>query len=355
LRADTYREAHTGRVTMASTVRSDAGGSVIGFAIVFVSLVFRALIPAPAWVLFVVLAVGVLLAVKDGISGLDVITLGLAGFMIVGPLMSGAFTSRTDAPDVEEPIPVPTGYGFKLNADSTNLEHKYDSGRMPPKQAESAAVEVVDYYVDGLSPAWTLVSRNEAPPAPHVELRQGDTSRGISISVSVVTPEGRPAVLVLRIRTLLCGEDLPELSHGGCRPAPVSKLVRYPGGGPVPIAEPSTGPLREPVPLPPSYEFALVEGISSEQVHAYVSTTSMSTAEADRGQRAVMRYYRHALNDWTIVETDDAKLVVKDPDSTSGLEIDAGSGVWVKGGRVELQIRKLYCPEDYSCTWTAPG
>lgn len=131
--------------------------------------------------------------------------------------------------------------------------------------------------------------------------------------------------------------------------------MRYPGGGPVPIAEPSTGPLREPVPLPPSYEFALVEGISSEQVHAYVSTTSMSTAEADRGQRAVMRYYRHALNDWTIVETDDAKLVVKDPDSTSGLEIDAGSGVWVKGGRVELQIRTLYCPEDYSCTWTAPG
>jgi hypothetical protein len=64
---------------MASAVRSDAGGSVIGFAIVFVSLVFRGFIPAPTWVWFVVLAVGVLLAVKDGISGLDVITLGLAG------------------------------------------------------------------------------------------------------------------------------------------------------------------------------------------------------------------------------------------------------------------------------------
>jgi hypothetical protein len=137
--------------------------------------------------------------------------------------------------------------------------------------------------------------------------------------------------------------------------APVRKLVRYPGGGPVPVAEPNTGPLREPVPLPPGYEFALVAGASDEQRHSYVSTTSMSTAEADRGQRAVIRYYRHALNDWTIVETDEAKLVVKDPDSTSGLEIYARPGSWVMGGRVELEIRKLYCPEDYSCTWIAAG
>jgi hypothetical protein len=60
---------------MASTLRDEAGGSVIGFAIVFVSLIFRGLIPRPTWVCFVVLAVGVLLAVKDGISGLDLIRL----------------------------------------------------------------------------------------------------------------------------------------------------------------------------------------------------------------------------------------------------------------------------------------
>jgi hypothetical protein len=342
---------------MASTVRSDVGGSVIGFAIVFVSFVFRGFIPAPTWVWLLVLAVGVLLAVKNGIRGLDVITLGIAGFMIVGPLVSGAITATTTAADLEEPIPVPSGYGFKLNPDSTNLEHKYDSGRVPPQQAEVAAVEAVDYYVNRLSPEWTLVSRQEPPLPLEVELRQGDTSRGISISVSVVTPQGRPAVLVLSIRTLLCGEDLPvpEPSPDGCMAAPVSTLVRYPGGGPVPVAEPSTGPLREPVPLPPGYDFALVAGISDEQVHAYVSTTSMSDAEADRGQRAVMRYYRHALNDWTIVETDEANLVVKDPDSTSGLEIDARTGVSVMGGRVELEIRQIYCPEDYSCTWTAAG
>ena len=110
---------------MASTVRDDAGGSVFGFAIVFVSFVFRSLIPAPTGVWLVVLAVGVLLAVKDGISGLDVITLALAGFMVVGPLISGAYTATTDAADLEEPIPVPSGYGFELDPRSTNLEHLY--------------------------------------------------------------------------------------------------------------------------------------------------------------------------------------------------------------------------------------
>jgi membrane-bound ClpP family serine protease len=82
---------------MASAVRDDAGGSVIGFAIVFVSFVFRGFIPAPTWVWLVVLAVGVLLAVKDGISGLDVITLVLAGVIVVGSLTSVANTATTDA------------------------------------------------------------------------------------------------------------------------------------------------------------------------------------------------------------------------------------------------------------------
>ena len=44
---------------MASTVQGDAGGSIIGFVIVFVSFVFRGFIPAPTWVWLVVLAVGV--------------------------------------------------------------------------------------------------------------------------------------------------------------------------------------------------------------------------------------------------------------------------------------------------------
>lgn len=161
---------------------------------------------------------------------------------------------------------------------------------LPPQQAEVAAGEVVDYYVNSLSPEWTLVSRQEPPLPLEVELRQGDTSRGISISVSVVTPQGRPAVLVLSIRTLLCGEDLPvpEPSPGGCMAAPVSKLVRYPGGGPVPVAEPSTGPLREPVPLPPGFTSPSEGGLPPDR---YRSVLCPRTGRRDRGDHS-----RAALN-----------------------------------------------------------
>jgi hypothetical protein len=34
--------------------------------------------------------------------------------MIVGPLISGAYMATTDAADLEEPIPVPSGYEVVL-------------------------------------------------------------------------------------------------------------------------------------------------------------------------------------------------------------------------------------------------
>jgi hypothetical protein len=342
---------------MASAVRSDAGGSVIGFAVVFVSFVFRSLIPGPTWVWFVVLAVGVLLAVKDGISGLDVVTLGLAGFMIVGPLISGAHTATTDAADLEEPIPVPSGYGFELDPRSTNREHFYRSGSMPLERAQSAAVEVIDNYVDALAPEWTVIDREERPPdLSMVELRQGDSSRGISIFVGVVEPFGRPAFLDLRIQALLCREGLPSFGSGevSCMGAPISQLVRYPGGEPVvPSPQPSPGPLREPVPVPSGYGFSVNTGLTSEDVHAY-SSAIMSIPEARRAERLVLRYYRQALDDWIIVAKDQRNLLIKDPDSTDGLAIEADWSVWDgedQTGIVELEIRAITCSDDYSCNW----
>ena len=340
---------------MASAVRSDAGGSVIGFAIVFVSLVFRGFIPAPPWVWFVVLAVGVVLAVKDGIGGLDVVTLGLAGFMIVGPLVSGSLTAMSDAPDLEEPIPVPSGYGFELDPRSTNLEHLYRSESMSLERAQSAAVEVVDHYVDALAPEWIVIDREERPDLSMVELRQGDSSRGISVFVGVVEPFGRPAFLDLRIQALLCGEGLSGLgsSEVSCMTAPISGLVRYPGGEPViPSPPPSPGPLREPVPVPPGYGFSFVPGLSGDDVHAYISDI-MGIPEARGGQRLVLRYYRRALDDWIIVAEDKRNLLVKDPDSTHGLAIQADWSLWVGevSGVVELEIRAISCSDDYSCNW----
>jgi hypothetical protein len=342
---------------MASTVRDKAGGSVVGFAIVFVSFVFRGLVPAPSWFWLVVLAAGVLLAVKDGISGLDLITLGLAGVMIVGPLLADAATPNP--PDLEEPIPVPSGYGFELDPDSTNLEHLYESGPITPKRAQFAAVEVVDHYVDALTPAWTVIDREKRPDMSSVELREGDSSRGISIFVGVVEPFGRPAFLDLRIQALHCTDDLPGLSSGEvtCMTAPISDLVRYPGGEPVvPSPQPSPGPLREPVPIPPGYGFSVDTGLSSEDMNTYRSAI-MGIPEARRAQRLVLRYYRQELDDWIIVAKDERILLVKDPDSTDGLAIQADWSVYVGevSGVVELEIHAITCREDYSCNWHPAG
>jgi len=205
---------------MASTVRDDAGGSVIGFAIVFVSLVFRSFIPAPTWVWLVVLAVGVLLAVKDGISGLDVVTLGLAGFMIVGTLVSGANTATSDAPDLKlnEPIPVPAEYGFRLDGLHRDFARMYRSKPIPVKTANRAVAEVVDYYIAGLAPEWTVVERKEDlgfgdTLNAQAKFRQGDTSNGIGIQV-YADVWGRSAAVILIIQALNCGDDVPGLPSG---------------------------------------------------------------------------------------------------------------------------------------------
>jgi hypothetical protein len=205
---------------MASAARDDAGGSVIGFAIVFVSLVFRGFIPAPTWVWLVVLAVGVLLAVKDGISGLDVVTLALAGFIVVGSLTSVANTATTDAPDLtlKEPIPAPAGYGFRLDDSYQASTRTYRSEPIPGKTANEAVQEVVYYYMAGLAPEWTVIERTEDVGYGHglnaqAMFRQGDTSNGIGIQV-YADLRGRSSTVVLMIQALNCGDDVPGFPSG---------------------------------------------------------------------------------------------------------------------------------------------
>jgi hypothetical protein len=207
---------------MATTARDDAGGSVIGFAIVFVSFIFHGLIPAPTWVWLVVLALGVLLALEDGISGLDVITLGLAGFMIVGSLMSVANTATSDAPDLtlKEPIPAPAGYAHVLDASYKDSARMYRSQPIPVKTTNAAIAYVVDYYIAGLAPEWMVVEQKEELGVRdtlnvHAKFRQGDTSNGIGIQVYAnVAPVGRSAPVILIIQALNCGDDVPGLPSG---------------------------------------------------------------------------------------------------------------------------------------------
>jgi len=212
---------------MSSTAQDDAGGSVIGFVIVFVSLVFRSLIPAPTWVWLAVLAVGILLALKDGINGFDVVTLAVAGFMIVGSVMSVADTA-TEAPDLtlKEPIPVPAGYGFRQEDSAVDSTRIYRSEPIPPvkrykqavAEANQAVAEVVDYYIAGLPPEWTVVDRTEDlgygdTLNAQAKFRQGDTSNGIGIQV-YADVLGRSATVILTIQALNCGEDVPGFPSG---------------------------------------------------------------------------------------------------------------------------------------------
>jgi hypothetical protein len=320
--------------------------------------------------LLITVAAVFVLPVPPGLS-IGIAIFGFILTMIEGrsiySLMAGALTAWSvfvlviaraaspDAPDLEEPIPVPSGYGFELDSRSTNREHLYESGSMPLERAQSAAVEVVDHYVDALTPGWTVIAREGRPDLSSVDLREGDSSRGISIFVGVVEPFDRPAFLDLRIQALLCREDIPGLEPGEvtCMTAPIRDLVHYPGGEPVVASPlPSPEPLREPVPVPPGYGFSVDTGLTSEEMHAYRSAI-MGIPKARRAQRLVLRYYRQELDDWIIVAKDELNLLVKDPDSTDGLAILADWSIYVGevSGIVELEIRAITCQEDYSCNW----
>jgi hypothetical protein len=213
---------------MASAAQDDAGGSVIGFVIVFVSVVFRGLIPAPTWVWLAVLGVGVVFALKDGISGFDVVTLAVAGFLIVGSLTSIADTA-TEAPNLtmKEPIPVPAGYGFKLDGSVQNSTRTYRSEPLllvkrynqAVAEANQAVAEVVDYYIAGLPLEWTIVDRTEKVGYgdglnAQAKFRQGDTSNGIGIQVYADVWGLSDTTAVLMIQALNCGEDVPGFPSG---------------------------------------------------------------------------------------------------------------------------------------------
>ena len=207
---------------MASTVQRDPVGSISGFVIVLMVFIFGSFIPAPLWVRLAVLAVATLLAVKGGVSGLDVITLGFVLFMIGGSLVSGAFNATTEAPDptLKEPIPVPSGYGFKLEGSGQNSTRTYRSELLPPvkrykeavAEVNQAVAEVVDYYIAGLPPEWTIVDRTENLRYGNAQakFRQGDTSHGIGIQVYGDVRDLSDTTVVLMIYALNCGEDVPQ-------------------------------------------------------------------------------------------------------------------------------------------------
>jgi hypothetical protein len=329
------------------SMRTTEGGGVLGFAIAFLAFAFGGAFGLPASVRLLVIGVGVLVAVLSaGMRGLGLAALVLGGVVLVSSIT--LFRAPGSAPDLEEPIPVPSAYGFELDPESTNVTHMYDSGPIPPTRARMVAREVVDHYVNALRPDWIVVERDDSTNAVSVQLKAAESSRGIWVNVYVIEQEGRPAFLDLRLQALVCGDD------GQCGNAPIRNIVSYPGGMPLePGGPPEAAPLREPVPVPPGYGFRLEPSdsrTSAELVHVYSGSEDMSDAEAQQAQREVMRHYRRSLSDWVVTETSVAILEVKAPASTEGLSIYC----YVTGGVVMLEIESLYCPEDYYCWSTGP-
>ncbi|HEY8117326.1 MAG TPA: hypothetical protein VIH70_13000 [Actinomycetota bacterium] len=72
-----------------------------------------------------------------------------------------ANTATRDAPDLtlKEPIPAPAGYGFRLDDSYQASTRTYRSEPIPGKTANQAVQEIVDYYIVGLAPEWTVVER----------------------------------------------------------------------------------------------------------------------------------------------------------------------------------------------------
>lgn len=166
---------------------------------------------------------GVLLALKDGISGLDVVTLGIAGFMIAVPLVTRAYWATTGSPDLEEPIPVPSGYGFVLWANSTNVTHVYESKTLlgHEKAAERAQVEVLDYYVERLQElGWSVV-----PPVDGVVLKAPDSDVGIRVHTFIGIPPwaAGKATVILELTARQCVDET------SCHPASINDVEPYNG------------------------------------------------------------------------------------------------------------------------------
>ena len=126
---------------------------------------------------------------------------------------------------LKEPIPAPAGYGFRLDDPAQDSTRTYRSKPIPVKtanqavaEANQAVAEVVDYYIAGLPPEWTVVDRTEDLAYgdtlnASAKFRQGDTSNGIGIQV-YADVWGRSATVILTVQALNCGEDVPGFPSG---------------------------------------------------------------------------------------------------------------------------------------------
>jgi hypothetical protein len=209
-----------------STSRSDPGGGVVGFAIVLLTFVFGGIvldIPLPVY--FLLIAVGTVLAVSSaGLSGFGLAALVLGAFIFAMPLVTSLGLAVGASPDLEEPIPVPSGYVLVLESDSTNIMHVYASKTLLGHEKAVAKAEgpVLDYYVKHLQDlGWTVVSLDD----DSAEFKAPDSDVGIGVHLYFAAPSGPmgAGTLVVQIQALRC----PDENH--CEPARITDVKPYTG------------------------------------------------------------------------------------------------------------------------------
>jgi hypothetical protein len=207
-----------------STSRSDPGGGVVGFAIVLLAFVLRAMgldIPLPVY--FLLIAVGTVLALTSaGLSGFGLGALVFGALIFAMPLITRLVFAAQASPDLEEPIPVPSGYGLVLEGESTNVMHVYASKTLlgHEKAAAKAEAAVLDYYVKRLQDlGWTVVSLGD----DLAEFKAPDSDVGIGVKTYFAIPWGDAGTLVVQIMARRC----PDMNH--CEPARISDIKPYTG------------------------------------------------------------------------------------------------------------------------------
>jgi hypothetical protein len=209
---------------MATASRSDEGGGVVGFAIVFLTVVLSAVgfaTPFPLYVLLLV--VGTVLAVRAaGLSGFGLAALVLVALAVAMSLVPRVLAGQ-QSPDLEEPVPVPSGYGFVLGSDSTNVTHVYASKTLVghERAAKKAQVEVLDYYVKRLQDlGWTVVSLGGG-----AEFKAPDSEVGIGVHVYLGIPPwaAGEGTVVLQLSARRC----PDENH--CEPPLIYDIKPYDG------------------------------------------------------------------------------------------------------------------------------
>ena len=145
----------------------------------------------------------------------------LAAAIFAMPLVTRVLAGRA-SPDLEEPIPVPSGYGFVLGSDSTNVTRVYESKTLlgHERAAKKAQVEVLDYYVKRLQElGWSVVSLGDG-----AELKAPDSDVGIRVyaylGIPPWAPTGEPS---FQLSAKRCPDE------NNCEPARIYDVEPYNG------------------------------------------------------------------------------------------------------------------------------